>query len=108
MTSGQGDQDMATTGEQLSEWRLKLYVAGHTVAAERALRNLEKICRVHLPEDFTIEVIDLLENPKAAEAADIVAVPTLVRESPGSPRRIIGDLSRTDTVLSGLEIEAAG
>jgi circadian clock protein KaiB len=85
-------------------WNLRLYVAGMTPAARRALDNVKKICEEHLADRYTIEVIDLLENPQLAEGEQIIAVPTLVRHLPVPVRKIIGDLSATEKVLVGLDI----
>ena len=56
-------------------------------------------------EKYTIEVVDLLTNPKLAEGDQIVAIPTLVRKLPAPMRRIIGDLSNTERALVGLDLK---
>ncbi|HET9940069.1 MAG TPA: circadian clock KaiB family protein, partial [Candidatus Eisenbacteria bacterium] len=61
------------------EWVLKLYVAGQTPRSIAALENLKSICEGHLGGKYTIEVIDLAQNPRLARTDQIVAVPTLVR-----------------------------
>ena len=53
---------------------------------------------------YSIEVIDLLENPRLAKGDQIMAIPTLVRRVPVPLRKIIGDLSNTERVLVGLNI----
>jgi circadian clock protein KaiB len=83
---------------------LRLYVAGQTPRAVKALENLEQICREHLAGRYRLVVIDLLRAPKLARGDQIVAVPTLVRKLPTPVRRIIGDLSDTERVLIGLDI----
>lgn len=85
-------------------WRLRLYVAGMTPVAQRALANLERICEQHLAGRYALQVIDLVDQPELAERDQILAVPTLVREHPVPVRKLIGDLSRTDRVLAGLEL----
>ncbi len=85
---------------------LRLYIAGQTPRAVKALENLEQICREHLSGRYRIVVIDLLKTPKLARGDQIVAVPTLVRKLPMPVRRIIGDLSDTERVLVGLDIRA--
>jgi circadian clock protein KaiB len=85
---------------------LRLYIAGQTPRAVRALENLEQICREHLSGRYRIVVIDLLKTPKLARGDQIVAVPALVRKLPTPVRRIIGDLSNTERVLVGLDLRA--
>jgi circadian clock protein KaiB len=87
-------------------WRLRLYVAGKTRRCEAAEENLRKICDQYLDGRYTIEVVDLLENPTLAQGDQILAVPTLVRKLPMPVRRIIGDLSNTERVLVGLDLRA--
>lgn len=87
-----------------AEWNLRLYVAGMTVRAVKALDNLERICEDHLAGQYTIEVIDLLKTPQLAKGDQIVAVPTLVRKLPHPVRKIIGDLTNTGKVLVGLDL----
>jgi circadian clock protein KaiB len=52
----------------------------------------------------SIQIIDLLENPKLAQGDQILAIPTLVRKLPEPVRKIIGDLSNTEKVLVGLDL----
>jgi len=85
-------------------WELRLYVAGMTPAAARALSNLKKICEEHLEGRFALEVVDLLEHPSLAEGEQIFAVPTLVRKLPPPLRKIVGDFTKTEKVLVGLDI----
>ena len=83
---------------------LRLYVAGQTPNAIRALAQLKRLCEEHLPGRYDIEVVDLLEHPQLASADQILAVPTLVRRLPPPIKRIIGTLSNTDKVLVGLDL----
>ncbi len=85
-------------------WQLRLYVAGQTPKSIAAFANLKKICEDHLKGRYTIEVVDLLQNPKLAKGDQILAIPTLVRKLPPPLRKIIGDLSNTERVLVGLNL----
>jgi len=85
-------------------FELRLYVAGQTPNSLAALNNLKKICKEHMDEQYRIEVIDLLANPKLARGDQILAIPTLVRNLPTPIRKIIGDLSDTERVLVGLDL----
>jgi circadian clock protein KaiB len=86
------------------KYELRLYVAGQTPKAVRAFKNLRKICEEHLAGRYSIEVIDLIENPALGRGDQILALPTLVRKLPTPIKRIIGDLSNTDRVLVGLDL----
>lgn len=84
------------------EYTLKLYIAGLTVRSERVLSNLRRICDKRLAGAYKLIVVDVLECPQLAEDEKILATPTLVKEAPLPQRRMIGDLSDEDSVLSGL------
>ena len=80
-------------------WELRLYVTGRSPACVRALANLQRACAHWLPGRYHIEVVDLLVNPRLAAEDQIVAVPTLIKTHPPPIRKIVGDLSNTDTEL---------
>jgi len=90
-----------------SLWELRLYVAGQTPRSRAAFSNLKRICEDHLPDRYSIEVIDLLERPELSHGDQILAIPTLVRRLPKPMRKIIGDLSDTERVLVGLDLRCA-
>ena len=85
-------------------FELRLYVAGQTPKALRAFANLRKICDEHLAGRYSIEVVDLLEDPQLGKGDQILALPTLVRRLPAPIKKIIGDLSNTERVLVGLDL----
>ena len=89
----------------LEVFSLRLYVAGQTPNATRALVRLKRLCEEHLTGRYELEVIDLLERPHLASSDQILAVPTLVRRLPPPMRKIIGNLSDTERVLVGLDLQ---
>jgi len=101
-TNGRAPQDES---DEASRWNLRLYVAGQTPRSITAFKNLKDICEEYLKGKYHIEVIDLMENPTLARGDQILAIPTLVRKLPQPIRKIIGDLSNTERVLVGLDIQ---
>jgi len=93
-------------GNNSHRWNLRLYVAGQTPRSITAFQNLKKICEEYLQGQYHIEVVDLMENPTLARGDQILAIPTLVRKLPQPIRKIIGDLSNTERVLVGLDIQS--
>lgn len=89
----------------MSQYLLKLYIAGKTARTERALENLRRICDAHVDVAYQIEVIDVLERPELAEEARVLATPTVIRVLPPPARRVIGDLTETERVLVGLDLQ---
>lgn len=100
-------RDAPKQGSQ-EKWHLRLYVAGLTEKSVQTLANLRQVCEEQLQGRYDIEVIDLLKHPELAAGDQIVAAPTLVRRLPPPARKIIGDLSRKDRVLVGLDLRPAG
>ncbi len=92
--------------KKVPEFELRLYVAGQTPKSLTAFANLRQICETHLGGHYSIEVIDLIENPQLARGDQILAIPTLVRKLPEPIKKIIGDLSNTERVLVGLDIRS--
>lgn len=89
-------------------FELRLYIAGQSPKSMRAVDNLRRACEEHLRDRYRLELIDLLEDPERARSDEIIAVPTLVRMSPRPLRRIIGDLSDTEKLLTGLQVDRGG
>jgi len=85
-------------------WQLRLYVAGQSPKSLAAFANLKRLCEEHLEGRYSIEVIDLLQQPQLARGDQIVAIPTLVRKLPEPVRKIVGDLSNTEKTLVGLQL----
>lgn len=87
-----------------AEWDLRLYVAGQSRKSLTALSNLKRLCELHLPGRYHIEVVDLLESPQLAAGDQILAIPTLVRKLPAPMKKIIGDFSNEERALVGLDL----
>jgi circadian clock protein KaiB len=88
-------------------YRLRLYIAGQTPNSVAAIDNLKKICEDKLHGKYHIEVVDLLKKPQLAKGDQIIAIPTLVRRLPPPVKKIIGNLSRTESVVVGLDLQPA-
>ena len=95
---------MSKAEQETDKWELRLYTAGQTPKSLAALSNLKRLCDEHLAGRYSIEIIDLLVNPRLAKDDQIVAIPTLVRKLPAPMRKIIGDLSDTERALVGLQL----
>jgi len=85
--------------------RLTLYITGQTTKSLHAIENLKNLCKGEMKEKLDINIVDVLEHPQLAEDEKILATPTLVKSLPTPVRRIIGDLSQTEKVLLGLDLQ---
>jgi circadian clock protein KaiB len=94
-----------TPRKKKSSYLLRLFTTGSTPRSTRAIQNLRDICEALLKGRYTLEVIDIYQEPGRASEADIIAAPTLIKDEPQPPRRLVGDLSDRDKVISGLSIE---
>jgi circadian clock protein KaiB len=90
-------------------FKFRLYVADDAQNGLQAIANLTALCRAYLPDRHSIEIVDVLKEPKRALAERIFMTPTLIKLAPSPVRRIVGTLSHTQTVLLalGLELVAA-
>jgi circadian clock protein KaiB len=87
-----------------THWVFRLFVSRAGPNTEREVALLEEICEQHLEGVCDIEVINVIEYPRAAMDEDIIATPCLLKKYPKPERRIIGNLSDKEKLLSGLEI----
>jgi circadian clock protein KaiB len=85
-----------------AKYILKLYITGQTVNSEKAIKNLKAVLDTQQKGLYSLEVIDVLENPQLAEEDKIMATPTLIKVSPPPVRKFVGDFSDKEKVLSGL------
>jgi len=64
-----------------------------------------RICDQELSNQYELKIIDVLEQPDVAENEKIMVTPTLIKQLPPPLQRIIGDMSKTELVLLGLDID---
>ena len=85
------------------EYRMRLFIAGKERNSVIAYNNITSICRTHLKDNHTLEIIDVFENHAAAMAENILLAPTLVIDTP-CRETIIGSLENERQVLTALGI----
>jgi len=78
---------------------LRLYVSGASIKSVAAIRNIWYICQASLPNQYTLEVIDIYQQPERAVRDQVVAAPMLVKERPLPRRQVVGTLSNTPQVM---------
>ncbi len=93
-------------GEGAGTYILRLYVTGTTPNSQRAIKNVRKLCEENLQGRYELEIIDIYQQPELAKEGQIVAAPTLIKKLPLPLRKFIGDMSRTEKILLGLELKA--
>ena len=83
---------------------MRLYVADSAPNSQKAIANLEAICKEYLQDSFELEIIDVLEFPLRALADGVLVTPSLAKVSPSPAAKIVGDLSDRSNVLQALGI----
>ncbi len=84
------------------KFKLYLYLSSETPPSVAAACNLRVLLDKKLKGQYSLEVINILDNPQRAVEDNILATPTLVKVSPPPERRVIGDLSDKERVLVAL------
>jgi len=102
MTAAGNGLNWDIDGEQI--YILRLYVAGTSPNSVRAITNLKEICEHHLNGNYDLEIVDVYQQAEKAGEDQLIALPLLVKKSPGQVRRLIGDMSDEKKVLKGLGI----
>jgi len=94
----------ASRGAHTEKFVLRLYIAGTTASSTRAIQKVRSVCEEYLQGRYQLEVIDIYQLPALAKEHQIIATPTLVKILPAPLRRFIGDLSKVEKILFGLDL----
>jgi circadian clock protein KaiB len=89
------------------KYLLRLYVTGQTPRSLQSVENLQRLCERHLAGCFSLEVIDIYQQPALAAEGQIIAAPTLIKAMPLPLRRLVGDFSDSERVVLGLDLKQA-
>jgi circadian clock protein KaiB len=92
---------------EMPNYVLRLYVTGQTPRSLQSVENLQRLCEKHLPGRFSLEVIDIYQQPALAAEGQIIAAPTLIKAMPLPLRRLVGDFSDAERVVLGLDLKKA-
>ena len=87
-------------------YELKLFITGATPNSVRAVANIKHICEKYFPKKYTLEVIDVYQQPLLAKNEQIIALPMLIKYTPLPIKRLVGDMSDSQKVLRGLDFDA--
>ena len=87
---------------------LRLFVAGATARSRQAILCIRQLSKTDLMDNYTLEVIDIYQQPELARENQIVATPTLIKELPLPVRRFIGNLANLATLFVELDLSTKG
>ena len=110
--TGEHDSTLRRFEESLAdlgpgEYVLTLFVTGASDMSVRAIGNVRALCEMHLKGRYQLEVVDIHRDAVSMLSHNVLAAPTLIKESPLPKRRLVGDLSDTSRVLAALDIRVA-
>ncbi len=97
--------EKALEGLGVTTYVMRLYIAGLTPKSTRAIENIKRICDEYLKGRYELEVIDIHQQPDRAREAQIIAVPTLIKQLPLPLRKLIGDMTNKERVIIGLDMQ---
>ena len=80
----------------------KLFIAGGKPESGRAVARLQGMLKEYNLQTSSVQIVDIEQNPQLAKEAQVIGVPTLVKEHPFPRKSIIGDLSNSTVVLRAL------
>lgn len=72
-------------------YKFLLYITGRRQKTLALIEALKGFLSERFKDQYSLEIIDVLEDPQRAEEDMILATPTLVKSSPPPIRKIIGD-----------------
>ncbi|MDD1676626.1 MAG: hypothetical protein LUQ40_02700 [Methanomicrobiales archaeon] len=108
INNGYGEK-VAAKQKENEQVNLQLYVSNCTPQAMCAYTNVKNICEQRLRGKYTLRVIDIRKNPRAAIDEGIIATPALIRlfaDPKRARKKVIGTLSDTTKVLAGIGEES--
>lgn len=86
-------------------YELRLFVTGASPNSVMAITNIKNICEKYLQGNYTLEIIDVYQQPLLARKEQIIALPMLLKKMPQPSKRLIGNMSDTVKVLKGLDYQ---
>jgi circadian clock protein KaiB len=86
------------------QYALKLYVAGVDRKSTEAIRAITMLCDDTLKGRYTLDIVDIYQQPTLARREKIIAAPTLIRELPLPRKKLVGDMTDLDKVVAGLDL----
>jgi circadian clock protein KaiB len=96
--------EAALERRKTDHYMLRLYVAGNNLRSQVAVENVKKICEEYLKGRYELEVIDIYQDRTKNLVDLVLAAPTLIKKLPLPLRRVIGDMTRKEKVLVGLDL----
>ncbi|HWQ67840.1 MAG TPA: circadian clock KaiB family protein [Methanospirillum sp.] len=96
--------EAALERKKTEKYVLRLYIAGNNSRSQIAVENVKKICENFLMGRYELEVVDIYQDTSKNPDDLVLAAPTLIKKLPLPLRKVIGDMTKTEKVIIGLDI----
>jgi circadian clock protein KaiB len=96
--------EKATKDQSNLFYVLRLFVVGMSPRSQDAIANVRDLCEKHLKGRYELEVVDIHQHPLSASENQILAAPTLIKKLPLPLRKFVGDMTKTERILAGLDL----
>ncbi len=83
---------------------LKFYISNRSKKTENTITLLHNILSQRFGKGYLLEIIDIIENPDQCLRDNIFATPTLIKSTPPPERKMIGDISNEQHIISILNL----
>jgi len=89
-------------------YEFRLYLSDRTPVSRKAIEDLKGILDANLEGKYSLRILFVGEDPQLDAKDEAVETPTAIRIVPSPPRRITGDLDKTESVLEALGLGGQG
>lgn len=83
-------------------YEFRLYIVGQTPNSISVINRFKAFLDERFKDQYSLTVIDILQDPKQAENDKILATPTLLKVLPLPVKKVIGDLGDEKKLLEVL------
>jgi circadian clock protein KaiB len=88
-------------------YEFRIYIVGGYNGSANVLKHissLDKLLEEKLGNEYSLTIIDILENHKLAKEDGIFCTPTIVRIFPPPVKKVVGDFSDGENLLDLLYV----
>lgn len=82
--------------------KLRVYVAGLSPETMKAIDELKELLDEKFQDQYSLEILDLLESLSQAQRDNVIVTPTILRISPLPEKRVIGDIRARESIIEYL------
>jgi circadian clock protein KaiB len=99
--------ERAIAALETEPYTLTLFVSGASDSSAQAIANVRDICDGYLQGRYSLDIVDLHQEPALAGEHHVLATPTLIKDHPLPMRMLVGDMSDHPRILIALDVRGA-